>query len=221
MTKIVKGQSASFALKDFAFVHAGPTSGKSTLIANSDPKVRFVDPDNFLFGPILTREIEARLMELGVSPWAAKGDLRLQWQALENAAVLVVQMLAAKLDLHVVTNLTRYLQYRPFPLISDMKVMNLHGKSMTVFRTPEEMYKIATVRSKRLKQTGFVGLSTFKDWYGAWKRHVDAYDVAVVLEPGMFLSDLFGVEAKVVDPQQVKSLTERRAWNIMTDFLVD
>lgn len=222
--KIIKGdQVAWLHIHEFGLIHAGPTSGKTTLIANFDD-YWLLDPDTWIWGPILSSRDNDILKGLPKAPWYETGVKRLQWNAIGHGAKLAVALVAKAVNATIVTNqfYRTWLEEAKKSLgLSSPDVLLPWGQSVTVFRSPEEMMEISKERAKRRgKKTGKGNdITMYRSWYQSWKKHHNEYDVAVELEPGEYLTDVFGLNAIVTDPTEVDNISYKKMAAALAEFL--
>lgn len=200
--KIIKGKARP--IDEYDLVHGGPTTGKSVVIANWS-KTWLIDPDVIIWGPMLTKADNAILKKLEVAPWYAHGDQRAQWRAVENGAKIVAMMLAETLGATIVTNGFYHGLIKDLSLLWRTEIPSFRN-SITVFRQPESMLKMAKERSEA-KGSKFTGsLSVFESWYDGWSKYHSSYQDVVILEDGEFLADCLGITPTEIDPLKVEAI---------------
>lgn len=188
-------------LSDFKFINAGPTTGKSTMAAllNAE-KFSVLDPDLILFGWAMNDEqklhLEVEAKKLGFpKPWHGPGILRETFNIAANVALAYANLVAVKFpDIRIITNL-------------GLQSNGAKLRSLTVFRSAEEMHELAAQRAKEKGKSGeSLPLSVCKSWEESWRKYNKNYSKAVLLERGQYLSDLFDLKVDELDVNKVDAI---------------
>lgn len=181
-------------LADVGYIHAGPTSGKSTLVAAALKQgINVIDTDVITYGWFMTSEMRKLISEAGQEPWKAKGQLNLIWDVVRRGTLAMADMIAEQDDATIITN-----------LYSDADISDLYTNSFTFFREPEDLVQVFNSRREEKGKTGSsMDVKVAESWFAGWSAHKMNYSKAVTLKVDEYLADFFDIEVSTVDAKSV------------------
>lgn len=188
-------------INDFRLIHSMPTCGKSTLAAiYNTENFSVLDTDTLCWGWALSKEDSEFLesdkvvTEQGL-PWHSKGALGKTFNIVRNSQLMYANLLMVKYpDLRTVTSL------------APTSPKFLKTSSLSVAREPQDMYDLAKKRAEAKGKPFKASLEVYKSWFESWEKHRAKWKTSIILEPGQYLTDVFDLDAKIVDPKQVDAI---------------
>lgn len=198
-------------LDSVGYLHAGPTCGKSTLVANALKQgIIVIDNDPIIFGFLMTNQMQSKLSSSPKgSPWYAKGDDRDQWRIVERASGILVQILAEQLNATIITN----------NLSGDVRPKDVFNNTYSFFREPSSMAAMLEARAiakGKSEKKDYAKIA--KGWFDGWSSHHADYDHVITLKEDEYLCDFFGVKPDVLDPKEVEAIIYQFMYSKMEEL---
>lgn len=191
-------------IDDFGLIHGGPTSGKSTLLANYlQAGGLAIDPDQLIFGYFMSDDDKKLVEETQGKVWYESGPKRTLWNCLCRAGLAYASILLEEHNYTIITNLGA----------DSLKQVD----SVTFFRQPEELANILASRQKERGSTEskIDHFQVAKGWYDSWLKWNSKYSEVIELKEGEYMSDYFNVKITETSVSSVDKIVYERTYDAL------